>query len=153
MNAIRSDAKEFDIDDVTIDLYTGWFGSNITGDENGSNYHVAFYIIAHEYRYWNNSQLDYHNIENQYFITEMPDFNTKLFEAWQTESKGKNFNYSETITIPKELFKNSSGVLELYVLIVEFSYEDNLYHFDFMSSDTAHISYTFNNDNSIHHGK
>ena len=81
----------------------------------------------------------------KYSENPSPNDGIKVHLEWQPSPTVAN---NEAKYLPLK-----SGVLELYVLIVEFSYEDNLYHFDFMSSDTAHISYTFNNDNSIHHGK
>ena len=149
MSAVRSDKQVFDIDNVTLDLYFGWFGPDLSEIENGNYFHIAFYITTSDTGHWIDPQQDYHNVENQYFITEVLEFDTKVFAASQTRRTGKIFNYSEKITIPKEAFKNQVGVLELYTQIIELSNENNLYYFDYKSSGTVKIAYTFIDDNTV----
>jgi hypothetical protein len=149
MMAVRSDKQVFDIDDVTLDLYCGYFVWDSSNIGNGDNFHVVFYIKEMETGYWIDPQQDYHNVEGQYFLTEVPEFNTKVFAASQTRRTGKIFNYSENITIPKEAFKHQIGVLIFHAVIINFSNEDNLYHFNGSLSDSILIEYTINNDNTV----
>jgi hypothetical protein len=153
MSAVMSDKHVFNINDVTLDLYFGWFDWDSTNVGSGDNYHLVFYITTGETGWWIDSQQDYHNVEGQYFLTEVPEFNTKDYATIQTKSKGKEFNHSKKIMIPQEAFKHQMGILNLHAQIIKFSDEDDLYHFDCAYSNPIENWYTINNDNTVSLGK
>jgi hypothetical protein len=158
MYAVRSDEVEFNVDNVTLDFYYGWFGELPywhTDKTLGYDVCVAFYVTTREVGQWIDPQVDYQNVENQYFITEVSaeEFWSESFIASQTKSKGKIFNHSgKSITIPKEAFSKQEGILELYAQIISYSYEDELFNFDSSYSSswyTIYIHYNYISDNTV----
>lgn len=88
MSAVRSDKTEFNVDDVILDLYFGWFTSEkvFSGgviNETGISERIVFYITTNEVGRWIDPQDDYLNVENQFFITEVHSdkFATKAYAA------------------------------------------------------------------------
>ena len=160
MYAVRSDRTEFEINNVTLDFYCGWFGElpffhTDIEDEASYTVGVAFYITKSVVGQSIDPQGDYRNVENQHFIKiiSAEEFWSESFLANQTRRDGKVFNHSgESITIPKEAFSQQEGTLELYAQIVSFYLEDNLFHFDSSLSGswyTVYIRYNRVNDNII----
>lgn len=157
MYAVQSDKIEFNIDDVSLDLYCGWFEdlSNWKFDETTEQIKsVAFYIMPSEIEWLIDPQEDYRNVENQYFLAEISakDFWSENFIASQNKSKGKIFNHSgKSIIIPKEAFSKQVGILKLRVQVISVSKSDELFYFDVNLSHPYSISiqYKYINDKTI----
>lgn len=136
MHAVRSDKTEFNIDDVVLDFYCGFFGELPYAYRNDTirrTVSVVFYLTTSWVGQWIDPQDDYLNVDNQYFIAEVSaeDFWSESFLASQTMRHGKVFNHiGKSIKIPKEAFSEQWGSLQLYAQVVDYSYEDKLYHFD-----------------------
>ncbi len=105
-SACRSTKTDFDINNVTLEFYYGtviWAPVEFIRENSIS-------IPAFELRFKNDDD-DIHIIKqvNENFISEKYDCN------YNTDTNRYDFNYSETLTIPKELFNKKNGYIEFYV--------------------------------------
>ncbi len=104
--AYRSDKTEFDIDDVTLDFYYGHpiYSSPEYLWENVMN------VPSFDVCFSNGAGLQIHvkHVEEN-LVSEKYRCELIYDENWNFIEK--KFNYSESITIPKELFTEKSGVI------------------------------------------
>ncbi|MDE5868083.1 MAG: hypothetical protein K2H02_03970 [Anaeroplasmataceae bacterium] len=111
--AYKSETNEFDIDNVTITFY---YGGDFDEDLNSYLKHTnipEFDVYFAEYRYDENGKQHYeplylidHRKEN--FVSEK--YRCRLNNPYDNPTF-LIFNYSEEITIPKELFTKNRGTL------------------------------------------
>ena len=158
MCATRSEETTFDIDDVTLDFYFGWFASEpplnataVAPDGLGEEVRYALYFTEEELfvgsgSFWHIG--DYCDLEGNYFIRKIfpEEFTSETFRASQTKCAGKIFNHSESITIPKEMFSKPNGRFWFRIQEVFGSQEKGFYS---ELGGNIGIYYEFINDNTV----
>jgi hypothetical protein len=131
---VKSENTEFDLDDITLNLYYGLRDTKIgqLSDKERYERFIAAYFIKGEYANKLSSTFDYYkNIEGFYFITDIPleEFNSSAYEVKNSKTPSK-YAHSEQITIPEE-FINSVKYDYFYftVQVVIFYKQENKYEF------------------------
>ena len=114
----KTEKTEFDIDDVSIDLYYGGDYYDVQFNDEYGSIIPSFYIyVAGNWdgknQKFNNEHLIKHVEEP--FISEKYDCEIirKQFLFWHTTEI--IYNHCETITIPRELFIENSGVININI--------------------------------------
>lgn len=131
ITAIKSDKKEFDIDDVTLDFYYGGIAK-----DDGCNL-VALYFVSEGYNWYKDfaSVADYKDIDGCYFIKEMTvdEYDSSPYDIeirWNPRQKKKEyeiyFHYVDTLTVPKEMFSKQTGTVSFLVAHIDLN-EDGTY--------------------------
>ena len=104
--AYRSDSRVFDINDVTLEFF---YGIDYTGDlewylENSQNYPwFELYFIDADGNKLLVKRVEENLVSEKYQCTTYPRTDKPFL--------GVDFNYSETLTIPREIFNKESGVV------------------------------------------
>lgn len=120
----RSEKRTFDIDDVTLTFY---FGGHFNYSEDGYEHPLYDYPDGYDIFMKNDSGKEIfirHSTDN--FVSEK--YYARLI--WDKEKKefiDIEYNYSENITIPKELFSNESGIIYFYLMGDNILYPNNQY--------------------------
>lgn len=124
MAAVKSNQKEFNINDSTLDFYYGWndgtfeirdgkmdFGYDW---DDGILVGVGLYFIDYDgYKMHEFSNFEFKNYAERphaNFIKIIPieEFGTEKYQVNNTRRGGKKLNHVESITIPKEYLKTFS---------------------------------------------
>ena len=151
---VRSEKSAFSNDDVTLDLYIGVYDKNETYhlvDDLPETYVLTIYVsnfnvmpfTFHEDVYIR----DFTDVDNAVFIREISYKEAFSEEYGYTVSMGKiQYNHSERITIPKELFSPEYDavyihIVELYCYKDEDLVEENDKKVRLMSSTSITIYY------------
>jgi hypothetical protein len=130
VTAARSDKRVFDVDDATFDLYYGGY-TLITEDTTEDDILVvAIYFLNAEY-YPPNEDFhklffeDYRDIEGFYLIKEIGarEFNSRYKVSY--EKRRFVFAHKEAFTVPRDIFKGTSGEFSFIVAQVVFDAENN----------------------------
>ena len=103
--AYKSDKTFFDIEDVTLTFYYGGHYDNYIEDIRESIYNIPSFDIYFTDEYGN--EILVKTVEEN-FVSDKYNLDFIFGNFWQTEVI---FNHSESITIPKEMFKEESGVV------------------------------------------
>lgn len=100
--AYQSDQKIFDINDVTLDFYYGTIGGSMPGDNDRR-------VVTTVYFKHKGEERKVIKILEENIFSEKYDINytNRLF----ANVLDLEYNYSEKITIPKELFINETGAI------------------------------------------
>lgn len=127
--AVRSNQTEFNINNVTLDCYYGWYTRAPNHFYKNSLYDPVCIALYFNYGMWNEEFDDYQNIENMHFLKEISieEFSTEAFNMKMTKQEGKTFEQHSEFTIPNELFVEPGGSILFYVLNVAWNPEQNVY--------------------------
>lgn len=131
MCAARSEKTVFDVNDVTLDFYFGWFEPLPVGYIDPDSYGIIRAALYFSNNFmWAGIVEDYRNIENKYFIREIlfGEFVSETFAVSMTKKSGKNFSHKESLTIPKELFGEKIGLVYFGIVELSFSESSNTYY-------------------------
>ena len=153
MCAARSEKTEFDVDDVTLDFYFGWWerqpsDPSYPGIKSLLGYALYFCNEQIETKTNINTE-DYKNIPGHYFIKEIPtdEFNSDKYSISMKKSIGRVFKQSESFTVPKELFDQKRGTIlfsfHTVILLLENS---QFYNY---REEYIRIEYEFIDDNTV----
>ena len=149
--AVRSNQTEFNIDNVTLDCYYGWYTYSPMHFYKDGIYDPV--CIALYYGGINMHDVfdDYKNIENMHFLKEISieEFSTEAFNMKMTKQEGKTFEQSDSFTIPKELFVKPGGGVSLVVVNIGWNPNENVYftrgfgfcaiQYDFIDEETVSL--------------
>jgi len=157
--AVKSEFSTFDLCAVTLDFYYG-LNSKVPipgSDPDWDNFCYALYFSNKQ----NNEPPyttvdDYRSINGLFYIKDisLADINSgKYSHSWTVLEPAPsgaigggaklqfNFNHHETITIPKELFKNGNGSFFFYFAFVRVAKENTGYQVIFGSGLEIHYEY------------
>ncbi len=98
--AFRSDVREFDIDDLTLDVSFGWWGYF---DYKRDSETFDYKLIA-----WNEEKI--------VDLLIIPNFNSEEYRCYYTEDWKVVYTHSEMLTIPKELLIGEEGEIGLSLI-------------------------------------
>jgi hypothetical protein len=125
--AARSEKIEFDIEDVTLDVYFGWRKEQpITKNPPEESFIVLYFGVTHpdESIVSFLNEIDYRNINGLFYMADIPsqDFFSDNYAINMTKKAGKVFNESAKFTVPETIFRkryNSFNFLVFYVFLSE----------------------------------
>ena len=156
---VKSETNTFSIDNVTFDLYYGFYDVNESIDDEKRRYgelvyqKMFFAIYIHDsyakvHRAYN---ADYKSIEEYYFVKEISEEEAFSKEYGYIDGgrwKGTEYNHKEMFTIPKEFFKENAGRVEIEVLCF---YQISDTEKPFVTSKNRHmkLSYKKLNENTV----
>lgn len=139
MMGIKSDANEFEKQNVVIDLYYGLYNNAYIGENLeyvASTYksgddeplYVGVYICDGTYEYdaaVGDKYDNYRDIDNYYMIKELSEQEAFSGEYGYDVPSGRNieYNHSESFLIPEEWFSEDKG--KLYINIIVFRDEND----------------------------
>ncbi|MBE5963405.1 MAG: hypothetical protein E7252_00520 [Lachnospira sp.] len=158
---MKSKTDTFKVDDVTFDIYYGMYEE---GDETPESSYknedekLFFVMYMSEYNIANYESYvidDYKNAGTNYFIKEISDVEVFSGEYAYTLDKGfiaddVEYKHQETITIVKELFSKSKGIIAIEIVALvplenggyKSSYNSVIkLNYEFISEDTIKIEY------------
>jgi hypothetical protein len=134
MCAVKNDKNVFDMDDITLDFYYGPSHEIAKyGDENYERIAFAVYFCNAKYRRGfeniNTTFTDFYNIKGHYFKKQISveDFNSNNYAVSVKLFSGKNFNYHEEFTVPKEVIELSKGYFCIVIMEIYYSHKDAAY--------------------------
>lgn len=155
----RSEKTEFDVDDVTLDFYYGWYdyyGSTYTIPDNTPKYEfkcIALYLSNTHDSIWSEDKEDYRNVENNYLVKEITpkEFASESYNISQKKSSGRDFRQSIKLTVSEELFElkpvgNFCFCIKLIVHEISqnlYSYGDDAYldiRYEYISENTVRLT-------------
>ena len=158
---LQSDKDIFSLDNVTLDMYYGLYDLEKLEERYGGDpkrmYEIEgkmpfFCVYAYDYYNWHkgNQVTDYATIENYYLIKEMRGVDVCKKEYGYTVGFLNYISYNKKvqITIPKELFTEKKGSLEISMnTVYDFRDEKGMYQFsDFYKT---RIFYTLMDDGTV----
>ena len=124
---VKSETNTFSIDNVTFDLYYGFYDVNESIDDRKRHYgervyekiFFAIYIVEADAPSPGAYLMDYTSIEGYHFIKSISEefaFSEEYGYIDGGRWKGTAYNHKETFTIPKELFMNEQGRIRIEIL-------------------------------------
>ncbi|MBO5357432.1 MAG: hypothetical protein J6A95_06645 [Clostridia bacterium] len=125
MVGIKAKTNKFSLDNVTFDLYYGFYDMNSERkprEQYGNNVDVFFAVYACEassdHLYPKGDEIeDYRELEKHYFIKSIEDEQAFTEEYGYTfDIAGASYNHSEPITVPKEVFKEQKGEFKIKLI-------------------------------------
>jgi len=136
--AVRSEGFYFDVNNVEIEFFfgprptsLGWTGGRIgLYFYRGNHWSSVAYALQPRYQ---EGHEDYENVVDELVFIESfcgSDFSSGKFEISQSFFRGRQFNHSQKIIIPDELFTGEGGGIRFSVMGVAtiIDSDDGLYH-------------------------
>ncbi|HHU80883.1 MAG: hypothetical protein ACOX5E_05810 [Bacilli bacterium] len=151
--AVRSNQTEFDIDNVTLDCYYGWYTHTPIHYYQDSNFEPVCVALYFVYGYSNmlDEFHDYKNIDKMHFLKEISieEFSTEAYNVKNSQKEGKTFEQHSALTIPKEIFVGSFGIISFVVVNIARNPQTNLFfvrglgfrtiQYDFIDEETVRL--------------
>ncbi|NCA92315.1 hypothetical protein EOM82_03570 [bacterium] len=130
--AARSEKTEFNIDDVTLDFYVGWYKDPPSpfADTTENSFIVLYFSEVQTDNIMHiENEIDYRDADGLFYIESIPaeEFSSDKFAISMTKKSGKIFGESMKFTVPRELFNEQTYAFRFLVAYVTLSDEDNTY--------------------------
>lgn len=152
MCAARSEKTEFDINNVMLDFYFGWYQEPpyLHSDSTKNSFMVLYFCKAQsDLPMHKVGESDYRNIEDLYYLMDIPmqEYITDKYVININKSTGKVFSQSKNFTVPKDIFEPQKDRFWFFISEGFYSENDNTYsvHIETYMS----IKYEYIDDNMV----
>lgn len=128
--------NEFDINDITFNIFYGYrYKVYSPSDNPEDNRKMSTVIIARPGGYTSNELEEIDKGINTYILKRIDDFTDKNKYVVSINKKVISFPSTDTITIPKELFKEKNGKINIGICVTYGKYRDPDYEGYYKSVD------------------